>query len=72
MISGRALKFIIVDELDQPQPPRWRHTFSRYGCARSRRVVERFSHHPEKIDRIARLVIEAGSSLRAGRAVHHG
>ncbi|MCY1248271.1 hypothetical protein D9M72_616850 [compost metagenome] len=72
MISGRALKFIIVDELDQPQPPRWRHPVSRYGCDHSRRVVERFSHDPKKIDRIARLVIEAGSSLRAGRAAHHG
>lgn len=48
-----------------------RHLKGRYGCERSRRVVERFSHNPEKIDRIARLVIEAGSTLRAGKAVRH-
>ncbi len=49
-----------------------RHPKSRYGCERSRRVVQRFSHNPEKIDRIARLVVEAGSTLRAGKAVRHG
>lgn len=71
MISGRALKFIIMDEVDPLQPPRWRHPFSRYGCDRSRRVVQRFSRNPEKVDRIARLVIEAGSTLRAGKTVRH-
>ncbi len=72
MISGRALKFIIMDEVDQPQVPRWRHPLSRYGCDRSRRIVSRFIHNPEKIDHIARLVIEAGSTLRTGKAVRHG
>lgn len=48
-----------------------RHPKGRYGCERSRRVVERFSRNPEKIDRIARLVIEAGSSLRSGKAIRH-
>ncbi|WP_313026695.1 hypothetical protein [Brucella sp.] len=58
MISLKSLKY-------------QRHPKSRYGCDRSRRVVDRFSHNPEKVDRIARLVIEAGSTLRAGKAVRH-
>uniref|UniRef100_A0A193SCV9 Uncharacterized protein n=1 Tax=biofilter metagenome TaxID=1070537 RepID=A0A193SCV9_9ZZZZ len=57
-MSGRSLKFIIIDELDQPQPPRWRHPFSRYGCERSHRLISRF---PEQADRIAR---------RSARRVH--
>lgn len=60
MMSGRSLKFIIIDELDQPQPPRWRHPFSRYGCDYSRRLISRF---PEQADRIARRSVEAGSPL---------
>lgn len=71
MISGRAIKFIILDEMDQLQTPRWRHPLSRYGCDRSRRIVNRFIRNPEKIDRIARLVIEAGSTLRTGRAIRY-
>ncbi|MEN5277332.1 hypothetical protein ABE527_10305 [Brucella sp. TWI432] len=50
---------------------RWRHPISRFGNDRSRRIVEHFSHKPEKVDRIARLVIEAGSTLRSGKAVEH-
>lgn len=60
MISGSALKFFIIDELDQPQPPRWRHPFSRYGCERSHRLISRF---PEQADRIARRSVEADSPL---------
>lgn len=50
---------------------RWRHPNSRFGKDRSRRLVERFSHKPAQVDRIARLVIESGSSLCAGRNVEH-
>lgn len=60
MISGRALKFLIIDELDQSQPPRWRYPFSRFGCDRSRHLVSRF---PDQADRIARRTIESGSPL---------
>jgi len=60
MISGRALKFIIMDEVDQPQPMRWRHPFSRFGCDRSLHLVSRF---PGQADRIARRSVEAGSPL---------
>ncbi|WP_024900293.1 hypothetical protein [Brucella rhizosphaerae] len=60
MISGRALKFIIMDEVDRPQTPRWRHPFSRFGCELSRRLVSRF---PDQADRIARRSVEAGSPL---------
>lgn len=60
MMLGRSLKFIIIDELDQPQPPRWRHPVSRYGCDYSRRLISRFA---EQVDRIARRSVEAGSPL---------
>ncbi|OYR18925.1 hypothetical protein [Brucella thiophenivorans] len=60
MISGRAFKFLIIDELGQPEAPRWRYPFSRFGCERSRKLVSRFPH---QADRIARRSVEAGSPL---------
>ncbi|KAB2665174.1 hypothetical protein F9K91_10590 [Brucella tritici] len=68
MISGKRLKFMIIDEVGQAHPPRWSHPFSRFGCARSRRVLERF---PEKAGEIARATIEGGSRIRGGKAVLH-
>lgn len=70
MISGRAPSIIIIDE--HWTVYRVKRAFGcRYGCDRSRQAVDRFFHNPESIDRIARLTIEAGSSLRAGKAVRH-
>ncbi len=46
----------------------WRHPASRYGCDRSRRILNRF---PQRADVIARLTVEGGSSRRAGKAVRH-
>lgn len=60
MNTGRAFKYLIVDEMDQTQPPRWRYPFSRFGCCRSRHLVSRF---PDQVDRIARRSVEAGSPL---------
>lgn len=47
----------------------WRHPFSRFGCDQSRRMLSRF---PRRVDDIARLMVEAGSRLRAGKAVRRG
>ncbi len=60
MISGRALKFIIIDESDQSKGPYWRHPSSRFESERTRRLLSRF---PDQADRIARRTIEAGSPL---------
>ncbi|NKW09816.1 hypothetical protein HGG76_10415 [Ochrobactrum tritici] len=49
MISGKRLKFMIIDEVGQAHPPRWSHPFSRFGCARSRRVLERFLKKQAKL-----------------------
>nr|WP_278520098.1 hypothetical protein [Brucella anthropi] len=68
MISGTTLKFIIIDEVGNAHPPRWRHPASRYGCDRSRQILNRF---PEKADLIARATVEAGSRTRSGKAVCH-
>ncbi|KAB2743517.1 hypothetical protein [Brucella anthropi] len=46
----------------------WRHSGSRFGCDRSRRILNRF---PEKADVIARATVEAGSRVRVGKAVRH-
>jgi len=59
-MSGRAFKYLVIDELDQTQPPLWRYPFSRFGCDRSHHLVSRF---PDQVDRIARRTIEAGSPL---------
>lgn len=69
MISGKIAKFIIIDELGEVDPPRWRRLVGRFGCDRSRRILDRF---PEKADAIARVTVEGGSRLRAGKADHHG
>lgn len=66
MISGRRLKFLIVDGYVGAMC--WRQSVSRYGCDRSRRILNRF---PEKADAIARATVEGGSRLRAGKAVRH-
>lgn len=66
MISRRRLKFLIVDEYSGVMC--WRQSVGRYGCDRSRRVLNRY---PEKADAIARATVEGGSRLRAGRAVRH-
>lgn len=60
MMSGKTLKFLIIDETEAPQLPRWRHSFSRYGCDRSLQLLARF---PDLADRIARRTVEAGSPL---------
>lgn len=60
MISGRAFKYLIIDELDQTQPPRWRYPLSRFCSDRTRRLLSRF---PEQADRIARRSVETGSPL---------
>lgn len=60
MTATQILKFFIVDETGKPQPPRWRHPFSRFGCDRSLHLVSRF---PDQADRIARRSVEAGSPL---------
>ena len=69
MISGKIAKFIIIDEVGEVHPPRWRRLAGRFGCDRSRRILDRF---PEKADAIARVTIEGGSRLRVGRVDHHG
>lgn len=58
MMTGKPLKFLIIDELEEPQLPRWRHSHSRYGCDRSIYIVSRI---PDQADRIARRTVEAGS-----------
>lgn len=60
MTGSQVFKFFIIDETGKPQPMRWRHQFSRFGCDRSRRLVSRF---PDQADRIARCSVEAGSPL---------
>ncbi|WP_025090261.1 hypothetical protein [Brucella intermedia] len=67
MISRRRLKFLIVDEYSGVMC--WRQPVKRYGCDRSRRILNRF---PEKADAIARATVEGGSRLRAGKVVRHG
>lgn len=69
MTSGTRLKFMIIDEEECPQPPCWRHPFSRFGCDRLRRILNRFPH---KADAIARATTEGGSRLRAGKVAGHG
>lgn len=69
MTINRVLKYITWS--NGRWVMRWRHPLSRYGCERSRRIVERFSRNPAKVDHITRLVIEAGSTLRAGKAIGH-
>lgn len=69
MMTGMPLKFLIIDEVGEVHPPRWRSLAGRFGCDRSRRILDRF---PEKADVIARVTVEGGSRLRAGKADHHG
>ncbi len=69
MISGKIAKFIVIDEVGEVYPPRWRRLAGRFGCDRSRRILDRF---PEKADAIARATVEGGSRLRAGKVVRHG
>lgn len=69
MISGKIAKFIIIDEMGEVHPPLWRRLAGRFGCDRSRRILNRY---PEKADAIARAAVEGGSRLRAGNAVRHG
>ncbi|MCQ9143314.1 hypothetical protein [Ochrobactrum sp. BTU2] len=69
MISGKIAKFIIIDEVGEVHPPRWRRLTCRFGCDRSRRILDRF---PKKADAIARATVEGGSRLCAGKAVRHG
>lgn len=47
----------------------WRHPASRYGCDRSRRILNRF---PDRADSIARATVEGGSRPHARKAVRHG
>ncbi|MFB8340934.1 hypothetical protein ACWGNA_03220 [Brucella cytisi] len=69
MNSGKIAKFTIIDEVGEVHPPRWRRLAGRFGCDRSRRILDRF---PEKADAIARVTVEGGSRLRAGKADGHG
>lgn len=67
MIAGWRMKFLIVD--GDVGVMCWRQSVSRYGCDRSRRILDRY---PEKADAIARVTVEGGSRLRAGKVVGHG
>lgn len=67
MIAGWRMKFLIVD--GDIGVMCWRQSVNRYGCDRSRRILNRY---PEKADSIARATVEGGSRLRAGKAVRHG
>jgi hypothetical protein len=69
MMSEKAFTFMIVDEDEQVRGPYWRRPFSRFGCPRSRRILDRF---PKRADAIARATVEGGSRLRAGKVVRHG
>ncbi len=66
MISDRRMNYLIVD--GYVGVVCWRQPVKRFGCARSRQILNRF---PEKADAIARATVEGGSRLRAGKAVRH-
>lgn len=66
MSSARRLKYLIVDGYVGVMC--WRQSVGRYGCDRSRRILNRY---PEKADAIARATVEGGSRFRAGKAVRH-
>ena len=66
MTSRAPMKFLKHD--GEIWRMHWRHPDSRYGCDRSRRILNRF---PEKADVIAQVTIEGGSRVRVGKATHH-
>ena len=66
MTSRAPMKFLKHD--GEIWRMHWRHPDSRYGCDRSRRILNRF---PEKADVIARVTIEGGSRVRVGKATRH-
>ncbi len=67
MTSRGPMKYLRHDGSEWKM--QWRHPSGRFGCERSRRILSRF---PSKADDIARLTVEAGSSMRAGKGVRHG
>lgn len=67
MIAGWRMKFLIVD--GDVGVMYWRQSVGRYGCDRSRRILNRF---PKNADAIARATIEGGSRLRSERMNRHG
>ncbi|MBA8861771.1 hypothetical protein FHW19_003498 [Ochrobactrum anthropi] len=66
MSSARRMKYLIVDGFVGVMC--WRQPVKRFGCDRSRRILDRF---PKQADAIARATVEGGSRLRAGKAVRH-
>ncbi|KAB2769512.1 hypothetical protein F9K84_09680 [Brucella anthropi] len=66
MISGRRMKYLIVDGFVGVMC--WRQPIKRFGSDQSRRILNRF---PEKAGAIERATVEGGSRLRAGEVDHH-